>query len=109
LALRIRLTRLGAKKRPFYRIVVIDSRRARGGEYLDLIGNYDPLKSPAEIKINTEKAISWMHKGAIPSDTVMQMLSKQGVSKQGEMASTEVMASKEVIASTEAIASKEVI
>ena len=91
MALRIRLTRLGAKKRPFYRIVVIDCRRARGGEYLDLIGNYDPLKSPAEIKINTEKAVSWMQKGAIPSDTVMQMFSKQGVSKQGAEAPKEVI------------------
>jgi small subunit ribosomal protein S16 len=94
LALRIRLTRLGAKKRPFYRVVVIDSRRARGGEYLDLIGNYDPLKNPAEIKLDTEKAVSWMQKGAIPSGTVMQMLSKQGVSKQGVIASKE-SASKE--------------
>lgn len=97
MALRIRLTRLGAKKRPFYRIVVIDSRRARGGEYLDLIGNYDPLKNPAEIKINAEKAVSWMQKGAIPSDTVMQMFSKQGVSRQGIIASKEVIASNEVI------------
>lgn len=96
MALRIRLTRLGAKKRPFYRIVVIDSRRARGGEYLDLIGNYEPLKNPAEIKINTEKAVSWMQKGAIPSDTVMQIFSKQGVSKQG-VSKQEVTASKEVI------------
>jgi len=79
LALRIRLTRLGAKKRPFYRIVVIDSRKSRDGEYLDLIGNYDPLKDPAEIRINTEKAISWMQKGAKPSDTVKQIFSRQGV------------------------------
>lgn len=91
MALRIRLTRLGAKKRPFYRIVVIDSRRARGGRYLDLIGNYEPLKSPADSKINTEKAVSWMQKGAIPSDTVMQIFSKQGVSKQGVTASKEVI------------------
>ncbi|MCL6582340.1 MAG: 30S ribosomal protein S16 [bacterium] len=79
MALRIRLTRLGAKKRPFYRIVVIDSRKSRDGEYLDLIGNYDPLKDPAEIRINTEKAISWMQKGAKPSDTVKQIFSRQGV------------------------------
>lgn len=97
MALRIRLTRLGAKKRPFYRIVVIDSRRARGGEYLDLIGNYDPLKNPSEIKINAEKAVSWMQKGAIPSDTVMQMFSKQGLSRHGIAVSKEVTANKEVI------------
>jgi len=59
--------------------VVIDSRKSRDGEYLDLIGNYDPLKDPAEIRINTEKAISWMQKGAKPSDTVKQIFSRQGV------------------------------
>ena len=79
MALRMRLTRMGAKKRPFYRIVVIDSRRARNGKYLDLVGNYDPLKNPAEIRVNAEKAVSWMQKGAKPSDTVRQIFSKQGV------------------------------
>jgi small subunit ribosomal protein S16 len=52
---------------------------SRGGEYLDLIGNYDPLKNPAEIRIDKEKAVSWMQKGAIPSDTVRQMFSKQAI------------------------------
>jgi small subunit ribosomal protein S16 len=70
---------MGTKKRPFYRIVVIDSRRARGGEYLDLVGSYDPLKDPAAVRINAEKAVSWMQKGAKPSDTVRQILKRQGV------------------------------
>ena len=79
MALRIRLTRRGAKKRPFYRIVVMDSRKARDGEYLDLVGNYDPMKEPAIINVDKEKAVSWIQKGAIPSDTVRQIFRKQGV------------------------------
>ena len=79
MALRIRLTRMGAKKRPFYRIVVMDSKKPRDGKYIDLVGNYDPLKEPADIKINNDKAFSWMQKGAIPSDTVKQLFKKQGI------------------------------
>ena len=79
MALRIRLTRRGAKKRPFYRIVVMDSRKTRDGKYLDLVGNYDPMKDPAAVKVDKDKAVSWMQKGAIPSDTVRQIFRKQGV------------------------------
>lgn len=79
MALRIRLTRRGAKKRPFYRIVVMDSRKKREGKYLDLVGNYDPLQDPAAINVDKDKAVSWMEKGAIPSDTVRQIFTKQGV------------------------------
>jgi len=79
LALRIRLTRMGAKKRPFYRIVVMDSKKARDGKYLDLVGNYDPMKEPLDITIDKDKAVSWMQKGAIPSDTVKQLFRRQGV------------------------------
>jgi small subunit ribosomal protein S16 len=79
LALRIRLTRMGAKKRPFYRIVVMDSKRARDGKYLDLVGNYDPMKEPLDVTIDKDKAASWMQKGAIPSDTVKQLFRRQGV------------------------------
>lgn len=79
MALRIRLTRMGTKKRPFYRIVVMDSRKPRDGKYLDLVGNYDPMKEPTEIRIDKDKAVSWMQKGAIPSDTVRQLFRKQGV------------------------------
>ena len=79
MALRIRLTRRGAKKRPFYRIVVMDSRKKRDGKYLDLVGNYDPLQDPAAINVDKDRAVSWMQKGAIPSDTVRQIFIKQGV------------------------------
>lgn len=79
MALRIRLTRMGAKKRPFYRIVVIDSRKARDGEYLDLVGNYDPMQEPSIVRVDKEKALSWIQKGAIPSDTVKQLFRKHGV------------------------------
>ena len=79
MALRIRLTRRGAKKRPFYRIVVMDSRKKRDGKYLDLVGNYDPLQDPAAINVDKDRAVSWMQKGAIPSDTVRQIFRKQGV------------------------------
>ena len=79
MALRIRLTRMGAKKRPFYRIVVMDSKKARDGKYLDLVGNYDPMKEPLDITIDKDKAVSWMQKGAIPSDTVKQLFRRQGV------------------------------
>ena len=79
MALRIRLTRRGAKKRPFYRIVVMDSRKKRDGKYLDLVGNYDPLQDPAAINVDKDRAVSWMQKGAILSDTVRQIFKKQGV------------------------------
>jgi len=79
LALRIRLTRRGTKKRPFYRIVVMDSRKKRDGKYLDLVGNYDPLQDPAAINVDKDRAVSWMQKGAILSDTVRQIFKKQGV------------------------------
>ncbi len=79
MALRIRLTRRGTKKRPFYRIVVMDSRKKRDGKYLDLVGNYDPLQDPAAINVDKDRAVSWMQKGAILSDTVRQIFKKQGV------------------------------
>lgn len=79
MAATIRLRRMGRKKLPFYRIVVIDSRKKRDGEYIDNIGTYNPLVHPAEIVVNEEKAISWLQKGATPSDTVKSLLSHQGI------------------------------
>ncbi len=76
---RIRLTRLGAHRRPFYRIVVADSRVRRDGPYIDLIGTYDPLKEPSEIKIDKEKAKDWLSKGAKPTDTVKKLFSRVGL------------------------------
>ena len=79
MAVKIRLTRMGAKKRPMYRIVASDSRRPRDGEYLELIGTYNPVATPADVKIDEEKALKWLSTGAIPSDTVRSIFSKAGI------------------------------
>lgn len=79
MAVKLRLTRMGAKKRPSYRIVASDSRQKRDGEYLELIGTYNPIAS--ETKINEEVALKWLRTGAQPSDTVRNLLSKAGVMK----------------------------
>ncbi len=76
---KIRLKRMGAKKNPFYRIVVADSRYPRDGRFIEEIGTYNPLCDPAEVKINAEKAADWMKKGAQPTDTVKSLLKKQGI------------------------------
>ena len=79
MAVKIRLTRLGAKKRPFYRIVVADSRAPRDGRSIETIGHYDSTVEPAILKIDEEKAISWMLNGAQPTDTVKSLFSKLGI------------------------------
>lgn len=79
MAVKIRLTRMGAKKRPTYRIVASDSRRPRDGKYLELIGTYNPVATPAEVKIDEKKALKWLNTGAIPSDTVRSLFSKVGI------------------------------
>lgn len=79
MATRIRLRRMGAKKQPFYRVVVADSRYPRDGRFIEEIGYYNPLTTPAEIKIDEEKAIAWMSKGAEPSDTVRSLMKRAGV------------------------------
>ena len=78
MAVKIRLTRMGAKKAPFYRIVVMDSRKARDGEYVDQVGYYNPKKNPAEVKLDVEKAKDWISKGAQPTDTVRAILKNNG-------------------------------
>lgn len=75
---KIRLRRLGAKKAPFYRIVVADSRYPRDGRFIEEIGSYNPLVNPAEIKVDTERAQQWMKNGAQPTDTVRDILKKAG-------------------------------
>ena len=75
----VRLTRMGRKKKPFYRIVVADSRAARDGRFIEILGTYDPLKDPAEVKINEEKAKKWISDGAKPTDTVRALLKKQNI------------------------------
>ena len=81
MAVKMRLKRMGAKKAPFYRVVVADSRSPRDGKFIELIGTYNPLVTPAEIKINEELALVWLAKGAIPTDTVKNILSKAGIMK----------------------------
>jgi small subunit ribosomal protein S16 len=76
--LKIRLSRVGKKKRPSYRIVVADSRAARDGAQLDIIGHYDPLTDPATIVINEEKALHWLQRGAQPSEAAAKLLAKSG-------------------------------
>jgi small subunit ribosomal protein S16 len=74
MAVKIRLRRMGAKKAPFYRVVVADSRYPRDGRFIEEIGTYDPTKEPSVIKIDTEKAQKWMANGAQPTDTVKKLL-----------------------------------
>ena len=79
MAVKIRLRRMGAKKNPFYRIVVADSRYPRDGRFIEEIGTYDPLKTPADVKIDADKAKQWVANGAQPTDTVKDILKKSGV------------------------------
>lgn len=79
MAVKIRLRRMGAKKNPFYRIVVADSRYPRDGRFIEKIGTYDPLKTPADVKIDADKAKQWIANGAQPTDTVKDILKKSGV------------------------------
>lgn len=76
---KIRLARFGAHKRPFYRMVVADSRARRDGPFVEIIGTYDPMKEPSEVKIDLEKANYWLQKGAQPTDRAMKLLRKAGL------------------------------
>jgi small subunit ribosomal protein S16 len=78
MAVKIRLTRMGDKKSPFYRVVVADSTSPRDGKYIDLLGTYNPLTNPAEIKIDNEKAQKWLKNGALPTETAKSVLVKSG-------------------------------
>ena len=79
MAVKIRLTRMGAKKAPFYRVVVADGRFPRDGRFIEEIGYYNPLTTPADVKIDAEKAKKWIANGAQPTDTVRDLLKKNGV------------------------------
>ena len=74
MAVRIRLTRLGRKKKPFYRIIVANNEAARDGKFLDIVGTYDPMQDPAAIELDTEKLNDWLGKGAEPSVTVRSLI-----------------------------------
>ena len=84
MAVRIRLARHGRKKRPFYRIVVAHSEAPRDGRFIEVLGTYDPLKDPAEIRLNEERVIHWLKEGAEPTDTVRSLLKREGVLKKVE-------------------------
>ncbi len=77
MAVRIRLTRLGSRHKPVYRIVASDSRRPRDGQYIELIGTYNPAAD--EVKVNDEVALKWLNQGALPTDTVRNLFSKKGI------------------------------
>lgn len=79
MAVKLRLKRMGAKKRPFYRIVAADSRSPRDGRFIEVVGTYNPITEPAEVKVNEELALKWLQNGAIPTDTVRDLLRKQGI------------------------------
>lgn len=76
---KIRLARIGAHKKPFYRLIVADSRARRNGPFIEILGTYDPLKEPSEIKIDVEKARGWLQKGAQPTDTAKKLMQKAGL------------------------------
>ena len=79
MAVKIRLKRMGAKKAPFYRIIVADARSPRDGRFIDTLGTYNPLTNPAEIKVKEEETLKWLNNGAQPSDTVRNLLSQKGI------------------------------
>jgi len=81
MAVRIRLARMGAKKRPFYRLVAADSEAPRDGKFLEILGSYDPMKDPALITVQKEKVDSWIEKGATVTESARAILKKQGYLK----------------------------
>ena len=81
MAVKLRLKRMGSKKKPFYRIVAADSRSPRDGKFIELVGTYNPITNPAEVKINEEVALKWLGNGAEPTDTVRSLLSHAGILK----------------------------
>jgi len=79
MAVKLRLTRRGAKKSPFYRVVAADERMPRDGRFLEVLGTYDPTRDPAAVELDEENIVKWLQKGAIPSLTVKQLIKKQGI------------------------------
>jgi small subunit ribosomal protein S16 len=93
MAVRIRLRRIGAKKKPFYRVVVADSRSPRDGRFLDTIGWYDPLANPAKFQIDVDKAMRWLSDGALPTDSARSVLSQAGIWQRHQTGEVEAGAS----------------
>ncbi len=82
MAVKLRLKRMGAKQRPFYRIVAADARSPRDGRFIETVGTYNPITNPAEVKINKELALKWLNNGAQPTETVRTLLKKEGILKE---------------------------
>ena len=81
MAVKLRLKRMGAKQKPFYRVVAADSRSPRDGRFIETVGTYNPIKEPAEVTFKEDRVMYWLSNGAIPTDTVRNLLSKQGIMK----------------------------
>ena len=81
MAVKLRLKRMGSKAKPFYRIVAADARSPRDGRFIETVGTYNPLKNPTEIKVDEEKALTWLNNGAQPTDTVRSILTESGIMK----------------------------
>ncbi|MHA8111089.1 30S ribosomal protein S16 [Lactobacillaceae bacterium Melli_B4] len=81
MSVKIRLRRMGSKKRPFYRVVVADSRSPRDGRFIQIVGTYNPLVKPSEVKLEEDDIMKWLNNGAQPSDTVRNLLSNAGIMK----------------------------
>ncbi len=94
MAVKLRLLRMGAKRKPYYRIVAADSRTKRDGKYIELIGTYNPTQNPAEISIKEEVALKWLNNGAIPTDTVKSLFRSQGINEKFHQAKTSKKESK---------------
>jgi small subunit ribosomal protein S16 len=103
---RIRLTRVGRRKAPFWRIVVADIRRARDGRFIEILGQYQPLFDPPIVKVDEERALYWLNQGAQPSDTVRSIFSKQGIMEKFQKAKLEARKAKRAQKGAEAKASE---
>ncbi len=79
MSVKIRLQRVGTKKKPFYRVVAVDSRKKRDGEVIDFVGRYQPIVDGTQFEVDEEKVLKWLGKGAQPSDTILQLLKKEGI------------------------------
>ena len=82
MAVKLRLKRMGAKQKPFYRIVAADARSPRDGRFIETVGTYNPVAQPAEVKIDKDLALKWLNNGAQPTDTVASLLRKEGIMKE---------------------------
>ena len=106
MAVKLRLTRLGKTKQPTYRIVAIDSRTKRDGKYIELVGTYNPLTQPNQVKINEEVALKWLREGATPSDTVKNLFKEAGIMKKFAESKNKKVEKKETVKETKPVEKK---